>query len=144
MLLTEKNAKSVGFVQIGMLPPPPGFPSSLDRDDNAGASSGAQPVGVPVNLDESQQRVPDVPYIANLCVLPSFRRKGLGKKMVHICIQWLAKPDNLQHVCVAVEADNLEAQRFYQGNGFTWIEPPMNVRAKREYYFRSISSSSPG
>jgi ribosomal protein S18 acetylase RimI-like enzyme len=151
MLLVEKNAKSVGFVQIGMLPPPPGFQGNGIDDD----TSESEPVlwkGIPVNLP-NPQRAMDVPYIANLCVRPSCRRSGLGKKMVDICMKWLAirssqddKSNNIQNVFIAVEADNLRAKRFYLGNGFIWIEPPttdlaVGAVAKREYYFRPISSS---
>lgn len=152
MLLVEKNAKMVGFVQIGMLPPPPGFQSSNGIPDN---SSETRPVlwkGVPVNLPNPQSSL-DVPYIANLCVLPPSRRSGLGKKMVDICIKWLAKrnnqdenTNNLQNVFIAVAADNLGAKRFYLGNGFTWIEPPIADSAvggvaKREYYYRPVPLS---
>jgi ribosomal protein S18 acetylase RimI-like enzyme len=151
MLLVEKNAKSIGFVQIGMLPPPPGFQGNV----NSSNSIENEPVlwkGVPVNLPDPPGAL-DVPYIANLCVLPSCRRSGLGKKLVDVCIKWLAKrniqddkSNNLQNVFISVDADNLGAKRFYLGNGFNWIEPPttdlaVGAVAKREYYYRPISSS---
>ncbi|CAB9509720.1 expressed unknown protein [Seminavis robusta] len=114
----EPGNKMLGFVQVGMLPPPPGFQ--------------------PTNDDSDQAITKDVPYIANLCVLPSNRKHGIGKKMVDICTRWLAKKEQ-QNVFIAVESDNLVAKRFYQGINFAWIEPP-GVSSQRDYYYRPISS----
>ena len=113
---SEKNP--VGFVQMGMLPPPPFF-------------------GDP--SDDSEDKTKDVPYIANLCVAPSYRKSGIGKKMVEICIRWLEKRGNFVNVFIAVDADNFAAKCFYEGIDFVWIEPPeKNINPTRDYYYRPI------
>ena len=154
MLLVEKDAKTVGFVQVGMLPPPPGFHG--EKIDTNEIQPSVFWNGVPISLP-SQKISTDVPYIANLCVVQSCRRSGFGKKMVDICIKWLIKRQNqdnnktnqLQNVFIAVESDNLVAQEFYHGMGFTRIEPStkasvVGLQKKREYYYRPISSSLQG
>lgn len=159
MLMVEsaKDNQIVGFVQLGQLPSPPGFTTTttttdVDGDDDrpTGTDPDQEPVtwnGIPVEIT---QQAPDVPYIANLCVLPSCRKSGIGKKMVDISLRWLDKKQGENNdnpkVFIAVDSDNFLAKRFYERIGFVWIEPPDDgsgklVAAKRDYYFRSVISA---
>ena len=145
MLMVESARRGekqlVGFVQLGLLPPPPGFPT----DKNATTTDQDPAIwnGIPLEILE---RAPDVPYIANLCVLPSCRKTGMGKKMVDISLRWLNKRDKgFSNAFIAVDSDNFLAKRFYERIGFIWIAPPDDgstklVAAKRDYYFYPLSS----
>ena len=104
LLLVAQASQIVGFVQIGSLPPPPGFLDTDNEDTTVSTSRSSE----------------DVPYIANLCVLPKLRKSGVGKKMVDICQKWLARRD-FENVFIAVEYDNMGAKKFYQRQGFQWI-----------------------
>jgi ribosomal protein S18 acetylase RimI-like enzyme len=123
MLMVEspEEKKPVGFVQVGMLPPPPFFQTESETD-------------APSSKEENNK---DAPYIANLCVLPSYRKSGIGKKMVDICIRWLQKREVCNDVFIAVDAANFGAKRFYEGIDFVWIEPP-EMNPSRDYYYRRI------
>jgi len=168
MLLVEspKNDNQiVGFVQLGSLPPPPGFSTPAatattaapQNDDPVQALWNGVPINAPPRQSDDDEDDDDVPYIANLCVIPSYRKSGIGKKMVDICLRWLDKRDeDYDNVFIAVESNNFLAKRFYERIGFVSIIPPDKnknsnskgnnnknpVASQRDYYYRSISKAN--
>lgn len=159
MLMVEDTQKKqfVGFIQLGGLPPPPGFlPAgpTQDRTTTEAASKKEETTawnGVPVTISQ-EQGAADVPYIANLCVLPSCRKSGIGKKMVGVCMRWLDKKFggntgvDTSNVFLAVESNNFPAKRFWERIGFKWIPPPNDGSKKlevatRDYYFRPLHNN---
>ena len=163
MLMVEDTEKKqiVGFVQLGGLPPPPGIllaeTTTKDRTTTTEAAPEKEEAttwnGIPVTIAQEQQGTADVPYIANLCVLPSCRKSGIGKKMVGVCMRWLDKKFgsndsvDISNVFLAVESDNFPAKRFWERIDFKWIAPPDDGSKKiavatRDYYFRPLHNNN--
>ena len=63
--------------------------------------------------------------IVELAVLPEYRRKGVGRKLVELM---LTSCDGVRTVCLEVRASNTPAVRLYESVGFR----PISVR--RDYY----------
>lgn len=56
-------------------------------------------------------------YLDSLCVLPQFRKQGVGKYLLQQGIEY-AKNQGIPHVVLAVEAQNPDAERLYRSLGF--------------------------
>jgi ribosomal protein S18 acetylase RimI-like enzyme len=56
--------------------------------------------------------------IANVAVLPDFRRRGIGRAMVDACVE-LARRGNADEVMLQVEPDNDGAVQLYERLGFS-------------------------
>ncbi len=106
LLLAEHEDKVVGCVEVGIL----NRPQSVAQGEIARAweksSKGA------VEMEPST-----VPYIGNLAVSKSTRRKGLGYKLVDAAekeaISWGA-----ESIALHVDALNIAAQRLYRKRGY--------------------------
>lgn len=60
----------------------------------------------------------DVCELNNLCVLPSYRHKGIGEQLLnHAFI--LAKTMNLAKMCIGIVEENQVLRRWYESVGFT-------------------------
>ncbi|WP_350343361.1 ribosomal protein S18-alanine N-acetyltransferase [Proteinivorax tanatarense] len=56
-------------------------------------------------------------HITNVAVLPSYRRKGLAKKMIAALLE-LCRAKGVSSVTLEVRASNKGAQKLYKGAGF--------------------------
>jgi len=61
--------------------------------------------------------VADEAQINNIAVLPAYRRRGLGLKLLESLIQ-KARSENLRQLFLEVRASNLPARRLYESCGF--------------------------
>ena len=75
----------------------------------------------------------DEAEIRYLSVHPSYKRKGLGKKLVHKIIR-LCKNDNIKKIFLEVSSKNKQALNFYDNFGFETI----SIRTK---YYRDGSDA---
>ena len=65
--------------------------------------------------------------ITNVAVLPSFRRKGIGKRLIEHLIQY-CKNANLSPIFLEVRQSNEPAKSLYSGFGFE------EVGTRKKYY----------
>ena len=65
--------------------------------------------------------------ITNVAVLPAFRRKGVGKRLIEHLIQY-CKNANLSPIFLEVRQSNEPAQSLYSGFGFK------EVGTRKKYY----------
>ena len=79
------------------------------------------------------QKMYDEAEIRYLSVHPSYKRKGLGKKLVHKIIR-LCKNDNIKKIFLEVSSKNKQALNFYDNFGFETI----SIRTK---YYRDGSDA---
>lgn len=56
-------------------------------------------------------------HLANIAVHPSFRRRGIGSKLLGACLRFL-KEKRVSRILLEVRASNRPAQRFYRKFGF--------------------------
>ena len=63
--------------------------------------------------------------LVELAVLPDYRQKGIGRKLVELM---LTSCDGVQTVCLEVRASNIPAVRLYESAGFR------RVSVRRDYY----------
>jgi ribosomal protein S18 acetylase RimI-like enzyme len=66
--------------------------------------------------------------IHDLIVLPEYRGKGVGRRLLQAVIE-IGEQKNGNRITLEVRTDNLAAQRLYQSMGFADTDPPM-------YYWR--------
>jgi len=78
-------------------------------------------------------KIYDEAEIRYLSVHPSYKRKGLGKKLVHKIIR-LCKNDNIKKIFLEVSSKNKQALNFYDNFGFETI----SIRTK---YYRDGSDA---
>tara|TARA_B100000212_G_scaffold39628_1_gene25630 strand:- start:30 stop:464 length:435 start_codon:yes stop_codon:yes gene_type:complete len=69
----------------------------------------------------------DEAEISYLSVLPSYKRKGLGKKLIHNIIRQ-CKNDNIKKIFLEVSLKNKQALNFYDDFGFE------TIRIRKKYY----------
>ena len=93
MFVAVKNNAVIGFVEIGMLPPPTRKP-------------------------DGTMNATDYPYLGNLAVNKEERRQGIGRKLVKLGIK-VANKWGDDKLFAAVKMDNIEAVRLYESLGFT-------------------------
>ncbi|KAG5181526.1 hypothetical protein JKP88DRAFT_321314 [Tribonema minus] len=154
------DGQIVGFMEVGMLPPPVGFyEMDVSAQDWNGATvqvqrrvpSPTRPVQNGYRLtraraalmasaatDEGYRvRPPDVPYLANLVVATDYRGRGVGSKLVKLAQLLVARkwPSRQSRLFVLVEASNEAAIRLYESRLFVLVEAS-NEAAVRLYEFR--------
>ena len=115
MVVAEQQERVVGFVEIGLLPAPPG---SRWREDVS-----------------SDATVPEVPYLGNLVVAPALRRRGVAKSLVRFAEAWAQRRLTQDALCAVVECDNADAQKFYGSLGYAAL--PEN--RGRLYYTKDLA-----
>jgi len=93
MFVAVRNDVVIGFVEIGMLPPPSQW-------------------------FNGSSNVTDFPYLGNLAVSTEERRQGIGRKLVKLGIKVASKWGD-DKLFAAVKIDNMEAVRLYESLGFT-------------------------
>ncbi len=74
--------------------------------------------GLTVHLLPSYYSENDAAYIYDVGVLPSWQRKGAGKKLIEYLVQ-LGKEKKFQEIFVQAEADDREAIQFYRSTQLT-------------------------
>jgi len=67
---------------------------------------------------------PSVCELQKMYFLPEARGKGLGKKMIHLCLDF-AKANDFQLCYIETMPNMLDAQALYQKVGFKYIDHPM-------------------
>ena len=87
----------VAFMEVGMLPSP--IPITKQWEGN--------------NIETYS----DVPYIGNLIVSPSSRRKRIGEKLIRIALK-VTEKWGFEHLWLAVDIDNINALNLYKKVGF--------------------------
>jgi ribosomal-protein-alanine N-acetyltransferase len=65
--------------------------------------------------------------ILNIIVGNKYRRQGLGKWMIDVCIE-ICRFRQAKEIVLEVRNSNLEAQAFYQQSGF------INIACRKDYY----------
>ncbi|CAM9237054.1 unnamed protein product [Discosporangium mesarthrocarpum] len=122
-----KTQQVVGFLEIGMLPPPTRVEkaalSDLAAREEDRECSGPEPTG---NAD--------APYLANVVVDKNQRRRGIGRLLVSSAfalVEELWKGED--YIYVTVEKGNNGAVSLYEGMGFKTaaIEDEMLARIRR-------------
>mmetsp|Transcript_54582 Transcript_54582/g.108327 ORF Transcript_54582/g.108327 Transcript_54582/m.108327 type:complete len:217 (+) Transcript_54582:204-854(+) len=110
----------VAFAESGFLPPPFSLPIPAVRPDNdAGVAA--------VELD-------DVPYIANLCVAPTFQRRGIAGKLVMLSCEWAAQR-TFTKLFVSVDRENFAARALYERLDFLAVLPPEGALERRRLFY---------
>ena len=71
------------------------------------------------------EKIVDEGSIAELAVLPEYRRKGIGRKLVELM---LTSCEGVRTVCLEVRASNRQAKALYESVGFEAIS------TRRDYY----------
>ncbi|KAL3904291.1 MAG: hypothetical protein SGPRY_011344 [Prymnesium sp.] len=87
LVATEEDEKLVGCAEVGLLPPPP-----LKAPDPT----------------QPKLPTPDVPYIANVAVLPEERRRGVGRRLVEAAEE-LSQRWGHEAVFIKVDRSNIAA-----------------------------------
>ena len=86
-----KSSHVIGFLEVGMLPCPvePNVVSEQQPISNTIASTSSESIWEDVAKAQSQAstRRNDVPYLGNVAVLETYRRQGVGQKLVRIGIK---------------------------------------------------------
>ena len=67
---------------------------------------------------------PSVCELQKMYFLPEARGKSLGKKMIHLCLDF-AKANDFQLCYIETMPNMLDAQALYQKVGFKYIDHPM-------------------
>lgn len=86
-------------------------------------SDAGEPIGL---LEVSLRNVVDgciggpVGYVEGIYLEPSFRRKGLGAKLMQFATDWCRKR-GCNDMATDAEIENVEAQEFYRQTGFTEV-----------------------
>ena len=114
------DGKVAGFVESGMLPPP--------RKNN--------PEELATAPCQIKEEVDDVPYLANLCVLKSCKRQGIGRRLVELTSDW-ANENNHEVIFAAVDEENAEARSLYESMGFVRVDFGEGL-SRRVFYSKSL------
>lgn len=114
MVVAESAGDVVGFVEVGMLPPPPGWaPDAAGVDDGDGDSlfgggEGADRLEVPgAGADGADD---DLPYLGNLVVAASARRRGVATSLVRFGEAYATRRLACGALCASVAPTNADAQ----------------------------------
>jgi len=94
MIVATMDGIVIGFVEIGLLPPPIGRDPSTEVKDSA--------------------------YIGNLAVSENHRRIGVGKNLVRIAMK-VAEKWNEKEIYAAVKSKNFGARSLYESLGFLLV-----------------------
>ncbi len=137
---TEADGEIVGFLECGMLPPPPSDLVAVDNTLKVQASEeemqGVQNevrkaiVEAAKELEETEkaeveavwvpasgEKVDEVPYLGNVAVKETARRQGLGQSLVKLGMKVAQKEQN-DALFVIVDVKNREALSMYDKLGF--------------------------
>mmetsp|Transcript_26750 Transcript_26750/g.39569 ORF Transcript_26750/g.39569 Transcript_26750/m.39569 type:complete len:217 (-) Transcript_26750:109-759(-) len=81
---------------------------------------------VDVNFRYQKQKSTRRPYVGNLCVSDSFRRKGLARALVQAAQQFVVLQSNrpCTTMYVRVESSNKAARQLYEREGYQRIDNP--------------------
>jgi GNAT superfamily N-acetyltransferase len=102
------------------------------------AWSGDTPIGdVYVRLEPAdepalRQKLPDVPLLTHLEVLPAYRKQGVGSRLM-VEAEQVARSSGRDRIALGVTEDNSDALRLYRRRGY---EPgdPAQIDTYREIY----------
>lgn len=73
-------------------------------------------------------------YITMIAILPEYQHKGIGQKLMSICVKE-AKSRNMKTIKLEVNKANNRAIRFYEKNGYNFIKEQHN---EKSYYMSKI------
>lgn len=86
------------------------------------AEEGNSAIGyIAAGLKEVEYRLSKYIEVENMGVLPEYRSKGIGSKLMSACLK-IAKEKGYQRVYVNVYAKNEKAVKFYENEGFEKID----------------------
>ncbi len=148
---TEASGEIVGFLECGMLPPPPVKDAAADdmalkvqasegeiqniqenvkraiaeaaEELNAAES---EPTWVPSTPEEELE----VPYLGNVAVKESARRQGLGKSLVKLGMK-IAQKEQSDELFVIVDVRNGPALNMYDNLGFVTVLDERDLIVRR-------------
>ena len=150
---TEAAGEIVGFLECGMLPPPPSDLLAVDNTLKVQASeeeirdaqdevrraiaeaakeleeaekAGAEAVWVPA----SGEKVDEVPYLGNVAVKETARRQGLGQSLVKLGMKIAQKEQN-DALFVIVDVKNGNALSMYDKLGFCMVLDERGLISRR-------------
>lgn len=113
--VAEHNGQIVGCI-MGK------FHDKADKD-----ATGKKPEGEPVQTEENAIITGRYGYIAMLAVLPAYRKKNIGKRLVKLFIEE-CRQNNCDYVKLETEVVNIGALRLYESCGF------IKKKHYRKYY----------
>ena len=106
----KQQTDYAGFAEVFQWHVDPTFVDIVVADENVAWR------GLVDQAREGGERV-CVPKIANVCVTPALRRKGLGRTLVQACLDE-ARRWGAPFAVLQVDQDNVGARRFYREIGF--------------------------
>lgn len=134
-----EDGEIIGFVECGLLPPPPVTKSSTPSADLKGALSNGEIATLQSEVAqaiqeasmemeaaeaeaesgaEGKSKEDEVPYLGNVAVKEKARRQGIGRKLVQLSMKLAAKAGE-QALYVIVDSSNDKALLMYKSLGFT-------------------------
>lgn len=93
----------------------------VGKIDNDGDDESMQQQSEGTNAEDLR-----VGYIGMLAVMDTYRRRGIGKALVHRILERM-KQDNCNSVTLETEVSNVQAQRLYQ-DSFGFVREELLVR----------------
>ena len=151
---TEAAGEIVGFLECGMLPPPPSDLVAVDNTLKVQASeeeirdvqdevrraiaeaakeleeaekAEAEAVWVPASVGE---KVEEVPYLGNVAVKETARRQGLGQSLVKLGMK-IAQKEHNDALFVIVDVKNRNALSMYDKLGFCVVLDERGLISRR-------------
>jgi len=82
------------------------------------AEEDGQLIGVVGCKGVKHKRARHVATLVGVGVLPSYRGKGIGRRMLDYVISWVKKQTKIERLQLTVYADNETAVKFYEKLGF--------------------------
>lgn len=136
----DDTRRIVGFMELGNMPSPISVPRNPQTAEWNGVRVSVQNNN---NNRSSKDIIVELPYLGNLCVDPTCRRRGVGKTLVKLALKIATKwciqnnPDSsnnddddnalndfLPYLFLTVERDNEAAITFYNNLNFTTMAIP--------------------
>lgn len=110
----------------------PRLSTLLAGDSTVAVLAGDPPVAVAlVTLRPNVWYDGPVALLDELYVRPDLRSQGIGSAVVDLVIE-ICRERRVELVEINVDEADVDAQRFYERHGFSWIEPDTGERA---FYF---------
>lgn len=79
----------------------------------------------PAEEPEIRDQLPDVPLLTHLEVVPGYRNRGIGTRLIRAAERYL-RERGYRRVALAVEVTNTDAARLYKRLGYRdWSNPPV-------------------
>mgnify|MGYP001988115093 CR=1 FL=1 len=156
-----EDGEIVGFVECGLLPPPPvSRPPSASKELKGALSSGeiqSMQSDIAQAIQEASQEIEEagreggegeeVPYLGNVAVKEKARRQGIGRSLILLTMK-LAKKASEEDLFVIVDATNRGALALYDSLGFVVVLDERDLitrrRTPRVFLQRNLLASSAG